>query len=104
MRKATIAEWILSLTVAPERAATTVGDLLEAGSDRGPLWFWSSILRTAFFHAMDDFFASPALMLWLAFGGWVTAVVANVVLSNLVINGILVGIPGWRFVKPTPSG
>ena len=32
MRKASIAEWILSLVTTPERAAATVGDLLERPS------------------------------------------------------------------------
>jgi hypothetical protein len=43
MRKAAIAEWILSLVTTPERAASTAGDLLER-----PSGFWLSVIRTAF--------------------------------------------------------
>ena len=39
MRNATAAEWILTLTTTNDRAASTVGDLLEETSSRGGLWF-----------------------------------------------------------------
>ena len=42
-----IAEWILSLVTSRDRAASTVGDLMEQAADRGIVWFWSGILRTA---------------------------------------------------------
>jgi hypothetical protein len=42
-----IAQLILSLATTPDRAATTVGDMLEESAARGSLWFWSNILRTA---------------------------------------------------------
>jgi hypothetical protein len=41
MRNASIAEWILSLATSPERAAATVGDLLEKSSS-----FWLSVFGT----------------------------------------------------------
>jgi hypothetical protein len=47
MRKTQIAEWILSLVTSPERAASTIGDLMEDGATRNALWFWMCVGRTA---------------------------------------------------------
>jgi hypothetical protein len=47
MRKVQIAEWILGLVTSRDRAASTVGDLIEQAAARGVLWFWSGALRTA---------------------------------------------------------
>jgi len=52
MRKARIAEWILSLVTSPERAASTVGDLLETEST---FRFWLAVIRTACFVVWHDF-------------------------------------------------
>lgn len=71
MRKVALAEWILALTVAPDRAATTVGDLVEDASTRGVLWFWSSVLWTALSHLLRDLSAAPFRMVKLALWGWV---------------------------------
>lgn len=70
MRSARLAEWILSLVMPPDRAASTVGDLLEECPPRGPLWFWSNVLRTARSHLWRDVIASPVEMLGLASPGW----------------------------------
>jgi hypothetical protein len=48
MRNASVAEWILSRVTGPERAASIVGDLIESADSRGGVWFWSSVIRTAF--------------------------------------------------------
>lgn len=69
MRKVALAEWILSLTVAADRAATTVGDLVEDASTRGVVWFWSSVLWTALSHFWRDLNASPLRMIKLALWG-----------------------------------
>lgn len=69
MRNAAAAEWILSLVVAPDRAASTVGDLVEETSSRGTRWFWSSLLRTAFSHFCYDLRISPLRTVGLAFWG-----------------------------------
>jgi hypothetical protein len=61
MRKAAIAEWILSLATTPERAASTVGDLLER-----PSGFWLSVLRTFASLILDALISSPARII-----GWV---------------------------------
>jgi hypothetical protein len=47
MHNSHIAEWILALVTSRDRATTTVGDLMERGTARSGVWFWSSILRTA---------------------------------------------------------
>ena len=75
MRNAAIAEWILSLTMAPDRASAAVGDLLEEGASRGVLWFWSNALRTASSHVWRDLRAAPLRMLVLAFAGALTHIV-----------------------------
>jgi hypothetical protein len=46
MREARIAQLILSLATTPDRAASTVGDLLKEADARGSMWFWSSVFHT----------------------------------------------------------
>jgi hypothetical protein len=45
MRKAAIAQWILSLAEPPQRASSITGDLMEQAESRGASWFWYSVLR-----------------------------------------------------------
>ena len=66
MRKALIAEWILSLATTPERAAATVGDLLER-----PSGFRLSVLRTFASLVIDGLAASPLRVAGLALVGFV---------------------------------
>ncbi len=47
MLNASIAEWVLRRLASPERAASMVGDLVEIGEQRGPLWFWFSLAGVA---------------------------------------------------------
>lgn len=68
MRKADIAEWILSLTTTRDRAAATAGDLMEEGSTRGNLWFWSSLLKTSAAHIWRAWLDAPLRMAVLAYG------------------------------------
>ena len=78
MPNATAAEWVLSLATTPERAASTVGDLMEEAPPRGALWFWSNVLRTASSHIWRDLRAAPLRMLGFAFAGlaaWVALVI-----------------------------
>jgi hypothetical protein len=72
MHNAAAAEWILSLVAPPDRAASTVGDLVEEASSRGTLWFWSCVLRTAGSHLWHDLTVSPLGMLRLAVWGFLT--------------------------------
>jgi hypothetical protein len=70
MRSASVAEWILSQVLRPDRAASTVGDWLEDARDRGPVWFWSCVFRTALSRVWSDFAESPGFMVGLALRGW----------------------------------
>ena len=70
MRNANIAERILSLVTAPDRAAATVGDLIE--SRVGALRFWSAIgsqiLHRTAMPAVVAFLAQYFLDFWAGFG------------------------------------
>ena len=48
MRNASIAEWILARVTTPERAASIIGDLAENAESTKAIWFWWSVIRTAF--------------------------------------------------------
>src|ERR1035441_7999782 len=87
MRNATAAEWILSLATTPDRAASTVGDLLEEASARGVFWFWSSVLRTASSHLWRDLRAAPLRILGLAFSG-LLAYLALIVCLGFLESGV----------------
>ena len=65
-----IAEWVLELVTAHERAASTVGDLRESAATRGEAWFWSSVLRTMGSLLWRGIIAEPRMMLWLALRAW----------------------------------
>jgi hypothetical protein len=43
MRKASVAEWIVSRFTSKERATSIVGDFVELESQKGAMWFWLSI-------------------------------------------------------------
>ena len=80
MRKADIAEWVLSLTTTPERASSTAGDLLEGATTRGTVWFWASLVRTT------------ASLVWRS---WTEAplTIASVALrATLLQIGVLIGV------------
>ena len=70
MRKAQIAEFILSLFTSPERAASTVGDLIENAAARGVWWFWWDISRTALSLLWTSFRAEPLFMASIGFRGF----------------------------------
>jgi hypothetical protein len=97
MHNAAVAEWIVSLVVAPDRAASTVGDLVEEASLRGALWFWSCVLRTAGSHLWHDLTVSPLRMLGLAFWG----VGASWLLTMLV--GAFVVMVRMKLVESVPA-
>jgi hypothetical protein len=66
MRKVDAAQWLLSLTTTPERAASTAGDLAEEYASRGLLWFWWSLLGTATSLIWTSFAESPMKLTGLA--------------------------------------
>ncbi len=65
-----IGEWILALVMTDDRAAATVGDLMEDAQTRGVLWFWAGVLGTAFSIVWRDLRAEPGRMAWLAARAW----------------------------------
>ena len=70
MRSAQIAEWILSLVMSPDRAAATVGDLIEDAVRPGGLSFWIRVLRTGLAMLWREFSQDPAAMMGLAVRGF----------------------------------
>lgn len=62
-----IAESILALVTSRDRAASTVGDLLEQSASRGGAWFWSGVFRTATSLLWRGFADNTARMTGLAF-------------------------------------
>jgi hypothetical protein len=79
MPDARIAESILALVTARDRAATTVGDLLEQSATYGNAWFWSRVFRTA------------TSLLWRGFADN-AARITGVALLGLVLDGVLGGL------------
>jgi hypothetical protein len=63
------AQWILALITTPDRAASTVGDLMEGAATRGVVWFWSGVLQTAVSLLWRDVVGQPARVTGLAFLG-----------------------------------
>jgi hypothetical protein len=71
---AAAAERILTLVTTPDRAAATVGDLLEDARGQRPVWFWAGVLETACSSVWRDLCISPRQMVCLGFWGWLLAV------------------------------
>jgi hypothetical protein len=69
MHSVHIAEWILALVTTRDRAASTVGDLMEGATTRGGGWFWTGVLRTAASLLWRDVAEHPARVTGLAFLG-----------------------------------
>ena len=70
MHSAHFAEWILSLVTTPERASSTVGDLLEDVQARGWNWFWLCVMRTAGSSLWQIFAKAPVSLVGQAILGW----------------------------------
>jgi hypothetical protein len=99
MHDAVVAEWILSLVVAPDRATSTAGDLVEEASSRGTLWFWFNVLRTASSHLWHDLSASPWRMLgrglWGVAATWVLSVMFGLLIS-MWRSALFESVPTWE--------
>lgn len=70
MRNVGAAEWILSLVMNPDRAASTAGDLGESASSRGAVRFWFSVARTAGSLLWRGLIAEPVRMFGFALLGF----------------------------------
>lgn len=66
MREAVFAEWILSLVMTPERAASVIGDLEEQRPLHGRVWFWWSVFGTAAACLVGDLSKEPLTTVCLA--------------------------------------
>ena len=85
MPKDRIAEQLLALVTSRERAASTVGDLMEDAAARGDLWFWSSVVRTACAHLWRSFAAERGNLLKLGVRGWLFAAALDIAAQMCVI-------------------
>jgi hypothetical protein len=83
MRKVQIAEWILGLVTSRDRAASTVGDLLEQAAARGVLWFWSGALRTAASLLWRGVAENPVRITAVAFIGLAVDITASLLLAGV---------------------
>jgi hypothetical protein len=91
------AESILALVTSRDRAASTVGDLLEQSANRGEAWFWSGVLRTATSLLWRGFADNAGRMVGLAFLGLVIdAVSAGIFAATTAIVYFLVAYIGEK--------
>jgi hypothetical protein len=77
-RIARIGEGILGLVTTEDRAASTVGDLMEEVQTRGLFWFWASVAGTAISIMWRDVRAEPGKMVWLAVRAWAFQIICAV--------------------------
>jgi hypothetical protein len=70
MRKDRVAEALLSLVAPPDRAASTVGDLLEEADARGRLWFWLCMARVTAALLGRDLVAAQLAMIAASAFSW----------------------------------
>ena len=95
-----IAEWILSLVTSRDRAASTVGDLMEQAADRGIVWFWSGILRTAASLLWRGVVENNARVARLAFLG--LAIYVGIDMLYAFLTGVVFFLAansiGWKFL------
>jgi hypothetical protein len=83
MRNAQVAQWILSLVTSPDRASSTVGDLMENSASPGRFWFGA--LRTAVSLLWSDVAANPGRMVRLAGCGFLVGLTLAVVWVLVII-------------------
>jgi len=69
VRKADVAEALLSLVGSPERARSFVGDLMEEPG-HGAVWFWRSVMRLWFAMLGRDLMRAPIAMALYCAAGW----------------------------------
>jgi hypothetical protein len=93
MRSIDIAEWILRLVTSPDRAASTVGDLAEGAADRGLVWFWSGILRTAASLLWRGIAGDPVRVTGVGLIGLAVDVVASLLLAGFT--GVVFFLAAW---------
>jgi hypothetical protein len=68
MHSSSIAEWIVARFTDEQRAVSMVGDLVELEPQKGPLWFWLSLIRVVISLAWRRslaFIVAPYAGLWM---------------------------------------
>jgi hypothetical protein len=70
MRKASLAEFLLSLVAPRDQAASMTGDFLEQAERRGRAWFWYSVVRTSLAWSVRELVEHPKVFLYLALRGF----------------------------------
>ena len=109
MRNVHLAEWLLSLAVSRESAASMVGDLLEEARTRGTVWFWLSLVGAVCSLIRRDVAGNPMRMLSLAMLGVVVqlaliaAAIVVFALGTLAVGvaAMAVGLVDPRHQPPT---
>jgi hypothetical protein len=101
VRKADVAETMLSLVGSTERAHAFVGDLLEE-RDRGRFWFWRSVLRLALSWLLRDLSSAPVAMALSSVLAWFLYMLVSLVvgLIGYVVVTLLWGV-GYVFANHT---
>jgi hypothetical protein len=77
VRKADVAETLLSLVGSAERARSFVGDLMEE-RERGRVWFWRSVTRLWLAMLGRDLMAAPFTMAISCAGAWFVYMLGSV--------------------------
>ena len=104
MRKAGIAEAILSLTTSRDHAASIAGDLVQQAPLRGAMWFWGSLVRTTASLTLKAFTEAPVRVTGLALLGlflqmfYMIVIQVPIVLLHLGIGRRSVESPGWEYM------
>jgi hypothetical protein len=95
MLRARVAEWILELVVPHDRAASTVGDLMEEAGARGASWFWVNIAGTFASALWGQFQAEPWRVAGLGFLGLAFAIAAS--LPIIFVESKIIPLPSWQW-------
>jgi len=80
VRKADVAETLLSLVGSAERARSFVGDLMEE-RERGRVWFWRSVTRLWLAMLGRDLLSAPLAMAICCVVAWFLYMLLSVVLA-----------------------
>lgn len=89
MHKDRIAERLLALVTDQDRAASTVGDLMEHARVRGALWYWSSVLRTMTALTWRSFAAEPRKFIWGGLRGSLRAMLFEILAECAAVFGFM---------------
>jgi hypothetical protein len=102
MRNARLADWILALVTTEDRAAATVGDLME--QSRGAAWFCASVLGTSLSIAWTEVKTQTGKMALIAVVGFLLQHLASVAVALTSVRAMAAwtrwhhsGLPAWFF-------